>query len=668
METLPFKITSGHPQPYGSSPLEDGTNFSIVSKHAKSMTLCFFSSPESLQPIYEVNLSPKCNKTGDVWHVFIHQLPTNLLYAYRIDTSEKFLLDPYAKEVLTTNQWGKAGELNRYFPLAAINQNSVFDWESDRPPLIPLEKLIVYEMHTRGFTRDPNSKTAHPGTFLGIIEKIPHLLDLGINAIELLPVFEFNESEYNLVSTITKQQLYNYWGYSTVNFFAPMQRYAFSETPGAVIQEFKMMVRALHRHGIEVILDVVYNHTAEGNRVGPTLSFRGFDEKTYYMMDSKGNYLDYSGCGNTFNCNQTVTRELILDSLRYWVTEMHVDGFRFDLAPILGRGTTGSPLQNPPLLEAISNDPILAKVKLIAEPWDAVGLYEVGSFYPQGKQWSEWNGRYRDIVRRFIKGTEKKGAFVTNICGSQDLYYQHSPCRSVNFVTAHDGFSLADLTSYNYKHNLPNGENNRDGMNNNDSWNCGIEGATTNVNILNLRLRQMRNFHLALMTSRGIPMILMGDEYGHTREGNNNTWCQDNELNWFLWDELEKQADFYRFYQKLIQFRKQHPLLQQNKFFTDKEVDWHGAVPFQPNWGKDNHFIAFTLKDLITGRDLYIAFNADQNSTIIQFPKSRNGNQWHWVVNTANPSPLDFQENVTTSGVLTSSYVMVPYSSIMLVC
>lgn len=661
---LPFPTSRGIPFPLGNTKNADGFNFAIVCRHVQSLTLCLFSNENRTKPQYEITLDPQQHKTGDVWHISIQQLPPDFLYMYRVDEETTYLLDPYAKEVRSTNCWGANGE--NYFPLGGLQIGESFNWEEDRPLKIPIEDLIIYEMHTRGFTIHKSSDVSHPGTFLGIIEQIPYLLDLGINAIELLPVFEFNETEIQKCSVKTKKELFNYWGYSTVNFFAPMQRYASSDTPGAAISEFKAMVKALHQNGIEVILDIVFNHTAEGNHEGPSYSFKGLDEDIYYMKDVSGNYLNFSGCGNTFNCNHPIVRELILSSLRYWVSEMHVDGFRFDLTSILGRGTKGEPLENPPLLEAISEDPLLSETKLIAEPWDAGGLYQVGSFYRRSGRWSEWNGRYRDILRRFIKGTERKGAFVTNICGSEDLYHQFSPCRSINFVIAHDGFSLADLVSYNQKHNLANSENNQDGSNQNDSWNCGAEGGTHNKKILHLRARQMRNFHLALMISRGVPMIMMGDEYAHTKNGNNNPWCHDNELNWFLWDELKKNHNFYRFYKNMIRFRKQHPMLRRNKFFTSSEIDWHGYELSKPLWDKEEHFIAFTLKDPTNGHDLYLAFNAGSKSATIELPKKKENRSWHWIVNTANLSPYDFFEEESAPLVTKPSYTMVPYSALML--
>lgn len=629
-------------------------NFALTSVHAQAVTLCLFQADRTL--VQEISLDPISNKTGDVWHILVRELPSDYLYAFRINHKETFLLDPYGKLVVSRQEWGKFNE--PYKPLCA-QITETFDWEEDHPPSIPLDNLVLYEMHVRGFTQHPSSKTTHPGTFLAIIEKIPHLLELGINAVELLPVHEFNECETTHINPLTHQRLCNYWGYSTINFFSPMQRYA----SRCAISEFKTMVKELHRHGIEVILDVVFNHTGEGNEKGPTYCFKGIDKEIYYMLDAKKRYLNFSGCGNTFNCNHPIVRELIRESLRYWVEEMHVDGFRFDLGSILTRGTHGEPLALPPLIDAISHDPLLANRKLIAEPWDAAGMYHVGSFFSYGEDsWSEWNGRYRDRVRKFIKGDGHSGLFITDLCGSQDMYYSTSPCTSVNFVVAHDGFSLADLVAYNHKHNIANGEHNRDGLNENESWNCGVEGPTSKQEVNELRQRQIRNFHVALMVSRGIPMLSMGDEYGHTRKGNNNPWCQDNELNWFLWEKLTEQAEFYRFYRKLIHFRKIHPLLTRNRFLVAEDIESHGREPLKPDWGST--FIAFTLKDLETQNDLYIAFNVGKDLADVRFPDPPEGKRWHWIVNTGNRPPEDFME--TPQPITELHYEVMPYSSLIL--
>lgn len=666
MMTLPFKITKGNPQPYGVSFLDEGANFALASLHASSVTLCLFSKGDA-KLLHEISLNPKTNKTGRIWHICLHPYPKDYFYLFRIDEKPNFLLDPYAKGVWTSNIWKTDKDPSPYFPLGVIPSQAQFNWDNDTPPLIPSHNLVIYEMHIRGFTRDKSSQVEHPGTFLGLIEKIPHLLELGVNAVEILPVHEFNEQECNRINPLTEGRIYNYWGYSTVNFFSPMQRYVSENSPESNIIEFKTMVRELHRHGIEVILDVVYNHTAEGNEEGPIFCFKGLDNQIYYMIDTEGEYLNYSGCGNTFNCNHPIVLELILTSLRYWVTEMHVDGFRFDLASILKRDTMGNPIAAPPLLQMISKDPLLANIKLIAEPWDAGGLYQVGSFFTQSSRWSEWNGRYRDVVRDFIKGTGNKGEFVTNVCGAQDLYFRHHPCRSVNFIIAHDGFTLRDLVSYNQKHNEANGEENRDGANANNSWNCGIEGPTSDPEILKLREQQMRNYHLALMVSRGIPMIHMGDEYGHTKQGNNNTWCQDNALSWFLWDELKENEGFYRFYRLLIHFRQKHLLLRHNQFYKTNDLEMHGAKLLNPNWDNEDQIIAFTLIDHLHGEDLYIAFNASQNAVEFELPPNTDSKKWHWVANTANASPEDFREDFPSeTSIVPPIYQMSPYSAILL--
>lgn len=672
MLTNSIEIAIGTPEPLGVTILETGINFAIYSRNATSVTLCLFTFGDLIKPWKELPLIPPDHKTGFVWHILVKLPSPDFMYMYRVDGPDDaqnlfdptlYLLDPYAKSVVTTNVWG---DNLTYNPMGAIPTKDSFDWEGVEAPKISFSDFIIYEMHVRALTQHPSSRVNCPGTYLGLIEKIPHLLELGINAIELMPVHEFNECEYAKSHPYMQYPLYNFWGYSTTNFFSPMQRYAYENNHNAAIVEFKTMVREMHRNGIEVILDVVYNHTGEGNGKGPVLSWKGIDNSTYYYVDAKGNYIDFSGCGNTINCGDAAVQQMILDSLRYWVTEMHVDGFRFDLTSILTRGILGQPLSSPPLIEAISKDSILAKVKLIAEPWDAVGLYQLGSLFPQYLRWSEWNGRYRDAMRRFIRGWGQKGPFVTNLCGSQDLYYKYAPCCSVNFITAHDGFTLEDLVSYNNKHNIENGEENKDGSNYNESWNCGIEGVTQNKKVLSIRDRQMRNFHLALMVSRGIPMILMGDEYGHTRRGNNNAWCQDNDLNWFLWDQLKHNQEYFRFYKNVIHFRKNHAILRQNRFYSDNEIEWHGVEPLEPLWNVNNKFVAFTIKDLKDGRDLYIAFNADPEFADIALPACGKGMQWSWVINTGSPSPYDYRNEEDRTYVVKDTYRMQPFSSLVL--
>ena len=442
-----------------------------------------------------------------------------------------------------------------------------FDWTGDRHLEIPLEELVIYEMHVRGFTRDPSSGVKFPGTYAGLREKIPYLKELGVNCVELMPMHEFDEFDNDFTNPFTGEPLLNYWGYSTLGFFAPKAGYAATGPLGMQVDEFKALVKELHRNGIEVILDVVFNHTGEGQADSPTISFRGLDNATYYMLKPDGRYQNFSGCGNTMNCNNPVVRNMVLDSLRYWVAEYHIDGFRFDLASILGRDAQGRPLANPPLLEALAYDPVLGKTKLIAEAWDAGGLYQVGSFPAYGR-WSEWNDRYRDTLRMFVKGDPgQTGPMAALMQGAPDMFADRGPTASINFVTAHDGFTLADLFAYNEKHNEANGENNRDGHNNNHSWNCGHEGPTDDPAINTLRRRLMKNAVAMLLTSQGVPMIHMGDEVAHTKLGNNNTYCQDNDLSWFDWTGLEREADMLRFVRLCIQFRQRHPVLRRRHHF-----------------------------------------------------------------------------------------------------
>ena len=665
---------NGAPSPLGATIDNDHINFALFSALATDVWLCLFER-DTGKLYAEIPLFPHINKTGDVWHIAIQKPEIPTVYAYRtlplLNPKQYFLLDPYAKSLCVTNVWGKNNELKDhesiYHPLAELPGKETFDWENDAPPKTPLNDLIIYEMSVRAFTRDPSSNAANPGTFLGIIEKIPYLVELGVNAIELLPVQEFNECEYMPTHPLVKSPLYNFWGYSTVNFFAPMNRFASSNAPGAAIREFKTMVKKLHQNGIEVILDVVFNHTAEGDETGPIISFKGIDNTTYYLRDEHGAYLNYSGCGNSLNANHPFVLAFIVDCLCYWVTEMHVDGFRFDLASALTRGSDGTPLHNAPVIEAITNHPILSKIKLISEPWDAAGLYQVGNFAAETKLWSEWNGKYRDGIRRFIKGSPwSSGEFATRLCGSEDLYHNRGPGNSINFVTAHDGFSLADLVSYNCKHNIDNGEGNRDGSSDNISWNCGEEGATSNKKILALREKQMKNFHLALMLSQGVPMLTMGDEYAHSKNGNNNTWCQDNTLNWFRWDRLKSNDSFYRFYRSLISFRKKHPILKRQSFLTHSDVDWHGLEPFMPDWNSDIRMVAFTLKDHKHDNDLFVAFNSQDHTQLIELPPPPYAKRWRWAVNTGNPSPDDFYEPKDAPIQKESAYRLAPFSAIVL--
>lgn len=652
-------------------------HFSIAVHNVRQLTLRIYPGLTG-EEYRDYTLDTVKNRLGAVWHLSIPDIPEGLRYGYLIDhdpeplaplgvVPQTLLLDPYAKAIATPNTWHcETGVLPSapqfYHPLGLVPPLDTFDWEGDLPPRIPPDQLIIYEMHVRGYTKHASSQARSPGTFLGIIERLDHLKQLGVNAVELMPIWEFNEAEYNCCALSVGKHLCNYWGYSPVSFFALMNRYAASSDPGAVINEFKSFVKAMHGAGIEVILDVVFNHTAESGFTGPTYSWKGIDPDRYYLCDAKGNYVDFTGCGNTLHHNHPQTIQLILDSLRYFVTEMHVDGFRFDLASTLCR-RVGGVLDPAPVVDAMTQDPVLAECKLIAEPWDASGLYQVGSFYRSGAAWSEWNGQYRDSVRRFIKGTDNcVGIFATRLCGSQDLYGgDGSPLNSINFITAHDGFTLRDLVSYNQKHNFGNGENNRDGLNENESWNCGWEGPTKNQAILRLRARQMRNHHLALMVSRGIPMILMGDEYAHTKQGNNNTWCQDGEMNWFRWDQLAANEGFFRFYRLVIQLRRQHAVLRKGAFIGPSDVIWHGVVPNQPDWRSESRFIAYQLLDAEAG-DLFISFNASSEAVSLTLPEGK----WSWVVDTARSSPEDIFEKDSRPAVTTDKIRMIDHSAIVL--
>jgi len=677
-----IQIEKGSPIPLGVSQLDAsgvsqlnaGLNFSLFSRHADHVTLLLFA-PGANEAFLEFSLDPNTHRTGWIWHVLLRGLTSQQVeYAYRIegandDPKNRFnphmlLSDPYAKGLNTLNQWGAPHEAQvARFSRGKVILDAPFDWENATSPDILPEDLIIYEMHVRCFTMHPSSKVKHPGTFLGLIEKIPYLKSLGINAVECMPVFEFDEGENPNKNPKTHEQLKNVWGYSTINFFAPMNRYCASDSWTGALDEFRMLVKELHKNGIKVILDVVYNHTAEGPREGPYFSFRGIDNQIYYILDPSGGYLNYSGTGNTFNANQPIVSRLILDSLRYWVEVLHVDGFRFDLASCLTRDETGNPLLMPPLIHLITQDPVLKNTLLIAEAWDAAGLYQVGSFPGEGK-WSEWNGKYRDEVRRFIKGTDGyAGTFASALCGSQNVYGKNlKPYHSINFITAHDGFTLKDLVSYQEKHNEENGENNRDGSDQNDSWNCGEEGPSTNPHILHVREQQMRNLHMALLFAIGTPMILMGDEYGHTRNGNNNTYCQDNDLNRFLWDELEKNQRFARFHRLVIQFRKEHKVFRKKEYLTQADVDWHSQKPMHPDWHSETRFVAYTLKDKQSEVYIYIAFNAQFKAAEIQLPPAPKGKAWYRIIDTSLASPQDFNEN-PQSAPLKLTYMMPAYSA-----
>ncbi|XP_031499987.1 isoamylase 1, chloroplastic isoform X2 [Nymphaea colorata] len=710
-----FEVLAGTPFPFGATGRDGGVNFAIISGSATSVTLCLISVSDLKENriTEQITLDPVVNKTGDVWHAFVLGNFKDMLYGYQVDgkfcpeeghffDSSRILLDPYAKAVVSRGEYGVLGSDGSCWPQMAgsvLSSEVEFDWEGDLPLRRPQKDLVIYEMHIRGFTRHESSKTEFPGTYLGVVEKLDHLQELGVNCIELMPCHEFNELEYFGYNPVLGDHKVNFWGYSTVNFFSPMMRYSASGIKNGghdAINEFKFLVREAHKRGIEVLMDVVFNHTAEGNENGPILSFRGVGNSVYYMLAPKGEFYNYSGCGNTFNCNHPVVRQFIVDCLRYWVLEMHVDGFRFDLASILTRAsslwdpvnvygissdvdyvTTGTPLRNPPIIDMISNDPILCGVKLVAEAWDAGGLYQVGQF-PHWGIWSEWNGQFRDVVRQFIKGTDGfSGAFAQCICGSPNLYQKggRKPWNSVNFVCAHDGFTLADLVSYNNKHNLANGENNKDGEDHNNSWNCGQEGEFVGLHVKRLRKRQIRNFFLSLMVSQGVPMIYMGDEYGHTKGGNNNTYCHDNYVNYFRWDKKKTSgADFFRFCCLMTKFRRECESLGLDDFPTAERLQWHGHVPGNPDWSESSRFVAFSLIDK-EKKEIYIAFNASHLPVTVLLP-DRPGHRWEPLVDTSKPAPYDFlSEDLPDREVAIQQYShfldnniypMLSYSSIIL--
>ncbi|MBW4481320.1 MAG: glycogen debranching protein GlgX [Tildeniella torsiva UHER 1998/13D] len=657
-----YKLRCGRPLPFGTTLVPGGVNFSIYSSYATDCTLVLFQKHQK-EPVAEIPF-PDEFRIGDVWTMTVFNLDYETVeYGYRMDgpldiqaghwfNTDKILMDPYAKIIGGRDIWGEEPDWSDPYQHRSRLSFDDFDWESDRPLEVPPEDQIIYEMHVRGFTRHPSSevKENHRGTFAGIRAKIPYLKELGVNAIELMPVFEFDEFENSRRHPETGDLLMNYWGYSTVGFFAPKAGYAATGKFGMQVDELKSLVKELHKNGIEVILDVVFNHTAEGNENGPYISYRGLDNKTYYMLTPEGYYFNFSGCGNTLNCNNPVVRNLVLDCLRFWAAEYHIDGFRFDLASILGRDPWGAPLANPPLLEALAFDPILARCKLIAEAWDAGGLYQVGSFPAYGR-WAEWNGKYRDGIRKFLKGDAGRvGDMAQRLQGSPDLYAWagRGPATSINFITAHDGFTLADLVSYNDKHNAANGEYNNDGGNDNDSWNCGAEGWTDDPGINALRQRQMRNAIAILMLSQGVPMLLMGDELGRSQNGNNNTYCHDNELNWLDWNLVETNQDLFKFVSHCIHFRRAHPALRsryhlQNRDYVGSgyaDITWHGTQAWNADWSEGSRALAFMLcgKHAKSGTAeddyLYVAINMHWQTQWFELPGLPTGMQWHSAINT----------------------------------
>jgi isoamylase len=665
-------IQAGNPLPIGGAQEQGwGVNFVLFSRHATAVRLELYQHPEDCSPTRIIRFDPVRHRTGDIWHVWVRGISAGQLYGYRVEgpylpeeghrfNPQKLLLDPYARAIAGVKDWdfSAAHGYDSSSRLTDLSVSTVdnagttpkcivthddFDWGTDTPLRHSASEAVVYEMHVRGFTIHPNSGVTHPGTFAGLIERIPYFQDLGVTAIELMPVLEFNENESQLLNPITGEKLKNYWGYNPVAFFAPKQSYCIGRPHGQHIQEFREMVKAFHSAGIEVFLDIVLNHTAENDELGPTISLRGLENSIFYMLrENRRYYRDFTGVGNTLNANHPVVRELVTSVLRYWVMHMHVDGFRFDLASVLGRDEQGNILRDAPLLEDVAEDPILRDVKIIAEAWDAGGAYQVGSF--STKRWTEWNGRFRDDVRRFWIGDEgMSGSFASRICGSSDLYERSGkgPASSLNFVTCHDGFTLNDLVSYKQKDNIENGELNRDGSDANYSDNCGVEGPSQDPAVEKMRIRLIKNFLLTLFVSRGVPMLLGGDEFRRTQRGNNNAYCQDNQVSWFDWSLLEKHKEIHRFTRGMIAFRRAHPVLRKEKFYTDEDIKWFAPDGATPHWADpwQKSFACLILGD--TEADLFLQFNADINSVGFYLPALPTGKIWRLAVDTSRTTPYD---------------------------
>ncbi|KLO22398.1 glycogen operon protein glgX-2 [Marinitoga sp. 1197] len=698
-----LKSSRGYPK-LGAIVDSGGVNFGIFTKNSTKVILELYQNFYDDIPSHVFELDPIKNKTGDIWHIYIHNIKHGQFYGWRVDgvydpinglrfNKYKLLSDPYAKAISGSYNWDedsvygydkKSSLLDLSFSTidsaksptkSVVIDDSVYDWEDDVHPRIPLKDLIIYEMNVRLFTMNPNSNIKNRGTFDGIIEKLSYLKDLGVNAVELMPIFEFNPNSIIRNNPITGEKLKDVWGYNPLAFFAVTGNYSNGLKIGEQVFLFKDFVKALHKEGFEIILDVVYNHTGEGNELGPTLSFRGIDNSVYYILSkNKRYYENYSGCGNTFNCNNTVVKNLIIDSLRYWVTEMHVDGFRFDLASILGRDSNGNWIGDLSLLKDIAEDPIISGSKLIAEGWDAAGGYFLGAF-PEG--WAEWNGKFRDSVRKFVRGDMGlTGEIACRIAGSEDLYGNKSPMASVNFITSHDGFTMWDLVSYNNKHNEENGENNQDGTNDNYSFNYGIEGETNNLDILKVRKQQIKNFFTILMISQGTPMIYMGDEFCRTQYGNNNAYCQDTIKNWVDWKRKDDFSDIFQFVRKVINFRKIHHTLRREHFFTGKDysgdgipdITWHGIKLNQPDFSYYSKSLAFMIsgidfvnQNVPPDNDIYVALNFYEKDLSFELP-FLNNKSWFRVIDTYFDSPddfLDFPQKVSNNYIVKTKSIIV---------
>lgn len=676
---------TGRSVPLGATIANGGANFSLYSRSATGVELLFFDRDDDATPSRVVPFDPAINRTCHYWHTFVPNVAPGQLYGFRVDgprtperglrfDAEKVLLDPYGRGVVVPASYNRQaatepGDNAATAMKSVVVDPAAYDWEGDQPLLLSSARTIIYEMHVRGFTRHPNSGVCDEkrGTYAGLIEKIPYLKELGITAVELLPVFQFDALD-------CPPGKINYWGYAPISFFAPHQAFSSQQTPLGAVNEFRDMVKALHRAGIEVILDVVFNHTAEGDQRGPSLSFRGIDNRAYYILEGGGQwYANYTGCGNTLNANHPIVRRMIVDSLRYWVEHMHVDGFRFDLASILSRDAGGEPLPNPPVLWDIDSDPALAGTKLIAEAWDAAGLYQVGSFV--GDAWKEWNGRFRDDVRDFFRGEPGSLRRVADrIVGSPEIYGHklREAEQSVNLVTCHDGFTLNDLVSYNGKHNDANGEVNRDGANDNRSWNCGVEGPTDDVAIEQLRNRQIKNFLTITTMSLGMPMILMGDEVRRTQLGNNNAYCQDNELGWFDWALVEKHADLHRFVRLLCARRglrstwHEQQRVNLQDMLRDATKAWHGVRLDQPDWGDGSRSVALNVELRHDGIALHLILNAYWEPLRFELPALPAGTSWRRWIDTSLDSPNDIVAWEEASPIAGNSYTAADRSVVML--
>lgn len=683
-----YKVSKGKPHPLGATPDKNGVNFSIFSENATAIELLLFEKHDDKEPFQVIQFDTIENRTFHFWHVYVEGLKPGTNYTYRIDgpqdrsqghrfNKNKVLIDPYSKGN-TNTLWDRVAACNEEENLetsmrSVVIDSTIYDWKGDKKINRPMKDTIIYEMHVGGFTKGEGANVENPGTFKGVIEKIPYLKSLGITAVELLPVFEFDSKEV-LKQKDSGEILKNYWGYSTYSFFAPHAAYCGSPETGAHLNEFRDMVKELHKAGIEVILDVVFNHSNEGNHMGPYINFKGIDNSIYYYLspEAKEFYFDYSGCGNTLNANHPVMQKFIEDCLKFWVEDMHVDGFRFDEGSILSRGEDGAPMAHPPVLWALEMSETFDNTKLIAEAWDAAGLYQIGSF--PGYRWGEWNGKFRDAMRKFVKGDAGVISEVASrIAGSADLYQhsRHNPTNSINFIACHDGMTIMDLVSYNNKNNWSNGENNNDGINDNLSWNSGAEGTTENQDIIKFRKQRIKNFISLLMLSQGVPMLLSGDEVGKSQNGNNNVYCQDNELAWFDWSLVDKNKDLLDFTKAMIKFRNDNDSLRRGEFFKGKQnkngfydIEWHGCKLNQPGWDdSQSKVLAFTLGSFDANQpNIHVLVNNDYQALEFEIPR---GN-WDRFADTSLLPPEDVIIEKKNRPRITDNYIVNPYSLVIL--